>query len=73
MSCDTKRKDITLRLLRRGWTTAMQSAMAGGVMSLSQRCGQWRDEYGIVDKWITTDSGARIKAYRIVKPTKWTA
>jgi len=26
-----------------------------------------------MDKWIKTDTGKRVKAFRIVRPTKWTA
>ena len=74
MSCDIKRKDVTLKLLRKGWTTALQSALAGGVLSLSQRAGQWeRQGMHIAKRWHVTDSGARVMAYRVIKPTKWTA
>lgn len=67
-------KQTTLMLLRKGWTTALQSAQAGGCLSLSQRIGEFRrDGLTVVDKWITTDSGARVKAYKIIGPTKWTA
>lgn len=56
-------------LLRKGWTTAMQSALKGGVLSLSQRVGEWRKAgIPIEDKWVHTGGGARIKAYRIVWP-----
>ena len=67
-------KARTLQLLRRGWTTAIHSAMNGGCLSLSQRVGEFkRSGVEIADKWVHTAGGAKIKAYRIVKPTRWTA
>ena len=67
-------KQKTLALLRKGWTTALQSAQAGGCLSLSQRCGEFRrDGMTVLDKWVETDGGARIKAYRVISPTRWTA
>jgi hypothetical protein len=59
--------EVTIRLLRQGWTTAMQSALAGGVLALSQRIGELKSTHRIEDKWVTTDGGARIKAYRILR------
>ena len=57
----------TVSMLKRGWLTALQSAQAGGCLSLSQRCGELRrDGITVLDKWVETPSGARIKAYRIV-------
>lgn len=59
----------TEKLLKRGWLTAMQSAAHGGVLSLAQRVSEWRaDGFVIIDKWVVTDGGARIKAYRWAKP-----
>lgn len=73
MKQETKIK-TTMRLLRRGWTTALDSALSGGVLSLSQRCGQLRkDGICVLDKWVYTKGGAKVKAYRIVRPTRWTA
>jgi hypothetical protein len=76
----TAKQAKTIELLRRGWLTALASAQQGGYLSLSQRCGQWRDGGGplkpgeqIKDKWLRTGSGARVKAYRIVRATAWTA
>jgi hypothetical protein len=61
-------KEVTLSLLRRGWTTALECAQAGGCLSLSQRVGEFRRAgVSVIDKWITTPSGARIKAYRIAR------
>ena len=56
----------TIKLLRKGWLTALQSAQQGGCLSLSQRVGQLRKEgVNVQDKWVVTDRGARVKAYRI--------
>jgi hypothetical protein len=57
--------DYTLNLLRQGWHTALSCALAGGCLSLSQRVGDYRRKgWDIRDKWRTTPSGSRIKAYR---------
>ena len=57
---------ISIRLMRKGWLTALQSAQQGGVLSLSQRVGELRKAgVRIVDKWVETKGGARVKAYRI--------
>ena len=63
----------TVQLLRKGWTTALDSALAGGVYSLSQRCGQLeREGTVILRKWVETKGGARCMAYKIARPTRWT-
>jgi hypothetical protein len=68
------REETTLKLLRRGWLSALDSATKGGVLSLAQRVSEWRrDGMVINDRWKTSDTGARFKQYRIVKPTRWTA
>ena len=67
-------KPKLIALLKRGWLTSLQSALNGGGLALSQRCGELeRAGVCIARKWVTTASGARVMAYRIVKPTKWTA
>tara|TARA_R110000822_G_C15336497_1_gene495377 strand:+ start:3749 stop:3967 length:219 start_codon:yes stop_codon:yes gene_type:complete len=64
----------TVQLLRKGWTTALDSALAGGCMSLSQRVGELEREGAcIARKWVDTKGGARVMAYRWLKPTEWTA
>lgn len=64
----------TIAMLRRGWVTAMQCAQAGGCLSLSQRVSELRRAgFTVLDKWVTTQGGARIKAYRMLTPTRWTA
>lgn len=68
------RTEVTISLLRKGWTTSLTCAMRGGVWSLAQRVSEMRrDGLTVIDKWVELPSGARIKAYRIVRPTKWTA
>jgi hypothetical protein len=69
-----KQGERTLMLLKRGWITALDSAHLGGCLSLSQRVGEFkRAGVHIADKWVQTEGGARVKAYKVVKPTKWTA
>lgn len=68
MPRSTPRWKKTLALLRRGWTTALQSALAGGHHALSQRCGELRRAgYPVISKTVKTASGARIAAYRLEK------
>ena len=67
-------KATLLALLKRRWVTPLESALAGGGFALSQRVGEFRAAgICIVDKWVKTEGGARVKAYRISAPTKWTA
>jgi hypothetical protein len=64
----------TIQLLTKGWLTALESAQQGGCLSLSQRVGELRRGGAVViDKWIETPAGARIKSYRLILPTRWTA
>lgn len=52
--------------LKRGWLTTLQSIHEIGLSSLSQQVSKMRRQgIRIVDKWVTTDSGSRIKAYRL--------
>jgi hypothetical protein len=54
----------TISLLRRGWTTALQSAQQGGCLSLAQRVSEMRRSgVTVLDKWVSTGGGARVKAY----------
>ena len=37
-----------------------------GILSLSQRCGEFRRAgHTVADKWVTLGNGKRIKSYRI--------
>jgi len=70
----TTRVARTKKMLSTGWITPLDCAMRGGVLSLSQRVGDFRrDGMTIIDKWVVTPGGARVKAYRLIKPTRWTA
>jgi len=67
-------KKCLIRALKRKWLTALQAAHEVGVLALSQRCGELRRAgVCVVDKWVRTACGKRVKAYRISSPTKWTA
>jgi hypothetical protein len=71
MSGQVKR---TQSLLARRWLTALESAQMGGCLSLSQRVGDLRRAGEVViDRWVKTASGARVKSYRWVRATNWTA
>jgi hypothetical protein len=74
MTCKHK-LETSIKLMHRGWTTALQSALAGGVLSLSQRVGELeREGVSVLRKWVDTQGGARVMAYRIPRgPTRWTA
>jgi hypothetical protein len=68
------KRDKLFRTLQRKWLTPLDAAIECGVFALSQRCGDFRREgHTVVDEWVKTLGGARVKRYRIVKPTKWTA
>lgn len=68
----TSRTETSIRLMRRMWLTAMESARRGGVMALAQRVSELRGDMVIIDKWVDTPGGARVKAYRIVGTRGWT-
>ena len=80
-----KKIERTIQLLKRGWLTALESAQQGGCLALSQRVGELRGEvcwvccekdgyiyhrFVIIDKWVKTGGGARVKAYRITRDYK---
>ena len=73
----------TIQLLKRRYTTSLECAQQGGVLSLSQRVS--RDlrpavvtydrlpnfvstpRFVILEKWVETASGSRVKAWKIAK------
>jgi hypothetical protein len=71
----------TIAILKRGWTTSLECAQRGGVLSLSQRVGDlralhmvpidrapwWGPRFDISEKWVVTKGGARVKAWRITR------
>ena len=62
-------KPKLIALLKRGWLTSLESALKGGGMAVSQRVGEFRREgMCIARKWVTTEGGSRVRAYRIVSP-----
>ena len=68
------KKQTLFRTLCRKWLTPLDAALECGVFALSQRCGDFRREgHTVIDQWVTLASGARVKRYRIVRGTKWTA
>lgn len=69
----TMKRDL-LALLSRKWVSPLVALNECGCLSLAQRVSEWkRDGVSISDKWVESPSGKRFKAYRIVKPTSWTA
>jgi hypothetical protein len=79
-SMTTTKKATLFRTLCRRWLTPLEAVSLCGIYSLSQRCGEWRRDpvmyangVTVLDKWVKLPSGSRVKAFRIVKPTKWTA
>lgn len=66
MTCPTMKARL-LALLRRGWVTPVTALNGAGCFSLSQRVGEFRRRDGLVilDKWVTTEGGSRVKAYRL--------
>ena len=63
--------ETSMALMRKRYVTALESAQAGGALALSQRVGELkRAGYLIGDMWRITKSGARVKAYRILKEPK---
>ena len=69
----TKKADL-FRTLTKRWLTPLDAVSACGIFSLSQRCGEFRRAgHSVIDKWVVMPSGSRVKAFRIVRPTKWSA
>lgn len=67
MTCPTKTAAL-FELLKRQWVTPLISVNKVGLLSLSQRCGQFRRAgHVVLDKWVKTSSGSKVKAYRLVK------
>lgn len=59
-------QDQVMRLLKHRWITPLDALRLAGCLSLAQRVSQWRAAgIKITDKWVTTPTGKRIKAYRV--------
>ncbi len=68
------KKDRLLNALKRRWLTPLEAVGECGLFSLSQRCGELKREgHCVIDKWVKLPSGSKVKAYRVVTPSKWTA
>ena len=60
-------KTQLLALLKRQWVTPISALEKANCFSLSQRCGELRRSgVKVLDKWVTTGTGKKIKAYRVV-------
>lgn len=60
-------------MLGKQWMTHIDALQLCGIATISQRVSEWRAAgHTIADRWVSS-SGARFKAYRLVRPTKWTA
>lgn len=67
------KKAKLFRLLGQRWMTQDDSTRLCHLRTISQRVSEWRAEgHCIIDKWVVTP-GARFKAYKLVKPSSWTA
>lgn len=59
------KRDQTVRLLRQGWITPLQSAMKGGAMALSQEAGRIERYYGVtLERKMVTNAKSKCMAYR---------
>lgn len=62
------KKAKLMKLLKTQYVTPLEALEATGIMSLAQRISEWRAAgYVIGDKWVVTGTGARVKAYRVLK------
>lgn len=63
---NTMKTDL-LKLLKNQWATPLIALKKANCLSLSQRCGEFRrDGINVIDRWVTLDSGKRVKSYRVV-------
>ncbi len=68
MTTKTPMKQSLLSILRKKWVTPLVALNEANCLSLSQRCGEFRRSgLPVQDKWVHTDTGKKVKAYRIVK------
>ena len=60
--------DQLFALLHKQYVSPIDSLNLCGVHALSQRISEWRAAGHVIgDKWVITPSGARHKAYRLLK------
>lgn len=59
-----------IKLMRKGWLTALQSAQRGGPLALSQRIGELeRSGYLFDRKWVV-NARSKVLAYKIISEPK---
>jgi hypothetical protein len=65
MTQTSNQKELIINhLMTRGPLTVVEAITYIGCYALSQRCGDLRREgFPIKDKWITTNTGTKIKQY----------
>ena len=67
MNANTKKARL-LALLKKQYVTPIDALDRCGIFSLAQRVSEWRAAGCVIgDKWVVTQSGARLKAYRLLK------
>ena len=65
------KEQISFKAAQRGYITALESALMGGCLALSQRVGEWKRQGCLIgDKWVITKGGAKVKAYRVLRAAK---
>ena len=65
---NTTKQAKLLKLLKQQWTTPLEALESCGILLLSQRVSEWRASgVVILDKWVKTGTGARIKVYRVAR------
>ena len=63
----TKKADL-LKLLGRQWVTPLDALQKCQIFTLAQRVSEWRaDGMTIAKQWRTMPSGARVRAYRLIR------
>jgi hypothetical protein len=63
-----------LTLLKRQWVTPLVALREVNCLSLSQRVGELeRAGHAVLKDWRNLPNGKRVRAYKVVSPTKWTA
>lgn len=57
-----------LKLLRHQYVTPLECLEQCGLLTLSQRVSGFRASgLKVIDKWVDLPSGARVKAYRLIR------
>lgn len=67
MNCKHTQRQAIINLLKKRWATGLDALMAVGTMKLATRVGEIKkDGLKVIDKWVVTETGKRVKSYRIV-------